>query len=353
MANRLILVPEELYNGLLNTTARKSAAPLCKNKNDSDIAEEIMNRDETGLNLSKKNMDTVKRKIPNKIREKLKKKKTLDTTLSTRKLMYDQEFRRYLKHRREFKNRPVKIEIVPKGPKILLKNNNTAARAGIIDDDGDFEGLDGSFINNGYHHHYNKSEDGLETSNGESVREEEDTFLTPSPRHNHTPRRLRSNPLRAAIDQAKREFKEYVLRDPETFNIRREDNAIFYPSSGRVIKNANLDAIIDRLVNPNMENKPSPAGTQQVGRAAYRDETLRALMLTRFTRHRGDEEVPENLDAFLAAKGSVLRRPRGQQAHQSGSGGVGFIKRDKGGDYHNFRPLLWNQAKRRLKFPRY
>jgi hypothetical protein len=351
MANRLILVPEELYNGLLNIRAKKTtstASPL--GKSNATTAEAIMSRDETGLNFSKKNMDSAKRKIPKNLAEKLKRKKALDTTLSTRKLLYDQEFRRYLRHRKDFKNRPVRVEILPKGPKILLKNNKNAARAGIFDDDGEFEGLNESFMSNG-HQQYNQSDDGLVTSNGQSVGEEEENFFrTPSQQQRRTPRRLRANEKIAAIDRAKREFKEYVLQDPESFNIRLEDNAIIYPNSGQAIKNANLDAIIDRLVNPNMENKPSPAGTQQVGRPAYRDAYLSALMLNRFNRNRGDEEVPDNLDSFLAAKGSVLRKQHGQQ---SGMGGVGFIKRNAERASHYFRPLLWNQAiKRRIKFPR-
>jgi hypothetical protein len=233
-----------------------------------------------------------------------------------------------------------------------LKNNKTAVKAGILDDDGEFEGLNGSFMSNGHQHQYSQSNNGLETSNGQSVGQEDwDNFLKPSPRRYHTtPRRQGANEKIAAIDRAKREFKEYVLQNPENFNIRGEDNAIFYSSSGRVIKNADLDSIIDRLVNPNMENKPSPAGTEQVGRPAYRDAYLSNLMLNRFNRNRGDEEVPDNLTAFLAAKGSVFRKQRGEQ---SGTGGLGFIKTNAERASLNFRPLLWNQAKRRkIKFPR-
>jgi hypothetical protein len=276
-----------------------------------------------------------------------------------------------LRQRNEFKNRPVKVEVVPRGAKVILKGNNNTGEedlnAAFINEDGDFD-FEGSYFSNGYHNQQSPLESEVfESSNGESVhsmhaktpigRPQRQYAKTPAGRPQQrqssrirNDRILRQRRMANAIDEAKREFKDYVLKDPQRFNINPVDQSIVYPSSGRSLNRANLDEIIDRLVNPNMENKPSPIGTQLVGRPAFDDPILRALMLTRFNRNRGDEETPEDIGQFLSAEGSLLRNPRPGTSNGSGSqagGGLGYMQKKKKGASHYFRPQLWSQGRRK------
>jgi hypothetical protein len=89
MANKLILVPEQLYRGLTSN----SPADL-------------------NLDFARQNLEKIKHSRKN---------------LSTKNANYNQELRRYLHLRNEHENKPVKVEVV-NGSKLLI---NRKTRQGI------------------------------------------------------------------------------------------------------------------------------------------------------------------------------------------------------------------------------
>lgn len=81
MANRLVLVPEDLYRGLLSAPTR----PLA------------LDNDDIGAQYTKRKMFAARRN------------KTLNA--STRNTLYQQELRRFLKMRKQAKEKPIKVEL--------------------------------------------------------------------------------------------------------------------------------------------------------------------------------------------------------------------------------------------------
>uniref|UniRef100_A0A914MFW7 Uncharacterized protein n=1 Tax=Meloidogyne incognita TaxID=6306 RepID=A0A914MFW7_MELIC len=97
MANKFILVPEEIYKGL------------------------------TTFDTGEPNLDLIRNDL-----ERIKRKKD---TPSAKNVKYNQELRRYLQLRNEQQNRPVKVEMVatPKGA--IMSTNSTRPSSNIVEDD--------------------------------------------------------------------------------------------------------------------------------------------------------------------------------------------------------------------------
>nr|CAD2202668.1 unnamed protein product [Meloidogyne enterolobii] len=97
MANKFILVPEEIYKGL------------------------------TTFDTGEPNLDLIRNDL-----EKIKRKKD---NPSAKNVKYNQELRRYLQMRNEQQNKPVKVEMVatPKGA--IMSTNSTRPSSNIVEDD--------------------------------------------------------------------------------------------------------------------------------------------------------------------------------------------------------------------------
>ncbi|CAK5046819.1 unnamed protein product [Meloidogyne enterolobii] len=102
MANKLILVPEDLYRGLTSS---------------------ITSTGEPNLDLVKRELDNVRRRRDSK---------------GVKNANYNQELRRYLNLRNERENRPVKVEVVDKSKGIFLPKTNSRPATYIASGDDDF-----------------------------------------------------------------------------------------------------------------------------------------------------------------------------------------------------------------------
>nr|CAD2178638.1 unnamed protein product [Meloidogyne enterolobii] len=99
MANKLILVPEEIYRGLTSS-----------------------NFGEPNLDFSKKEVEKAKRKKEH---------------LSNKNIHYNQELRRYLQLRNESANRPVKVQMVANPKGAIMNTSVTRPASNIVDDEDD------------------------------------------------------------------------------------------------------------------------------------------------------------------------------------------------------------------------
>jgi hypothetical protein len=312
MANKLILVPEELYKGLLTSSKHiplPTANPIVHNNNTEYI----------GLKLAKRNMDLAKRRIPNRNKNKLARIRQLATSISTKKNIYDQELRRYLRLRKAYQNKPIRVQVIGGGPQIIMKPDESALKdkidIGLFDDDGlSLEDLE-------------ESSYGDETVRDEEEEEEQqdkpdDAFKTP--KSTASKKELRSQKrteMMMRLEEAKAEFKEYLLTNKSKFGISANGLRIINPKTRKPFANSNIDAVIDRLVNPTIQNMPSPAGVPFLAQQAFKDPFLRSLMLTRFRRYTNLGDTPTNFSDFLG--------PR-YFSNQRGSG---------------FRPTLWRTGR--------
>ncbi|CAK5040410.1 unnamed protein product [Meloidogyne enterolobii] len=110
MANKLILVPEDLYRGLTSTIT----------------------------SAGEPNLDSIKRVLDNTRRRRESK--------DAKNVNYNQELRRYLNMRNERENKPIKVEVVDKSKGVLLPKTNSRPATYISmgdddlgnDDDNDF-----------------------------------------------------------------------------------------------------------------------------------------------------------------------------------------------------------------------
>jgi hypothetical protein len=380
MANRLILVPEDLYKGLISTATTKtgnaptiSAAatvtPAFKRAgNQQDDVQDI------GVSFIKKKMDSAKRRIRKPAAKRLAAKRLLNSKISSNKNLYDQELRRYLSLRNQFKNRPIKVEVVGGGPKILMKPvavgpmKRGGVNFGILTDDGELDD-DSTIAADGRNgdSDYSGRTSGHVTSDGEEFQSVAGSpsgplktpLKTPAKKKDRSAR-FRTNLLHDAIEETKREFKHHLLADKERFRISEDEQHILHPKTGRLIRGSNLDDIVDRLINPNMDNMPTPIATNIIGKEAYKDDYLKKLMILRFNRFRNATETPKTFYDFVDNK-----RNSATPKNQSGRGGSRRRKtsiakskgpsRDisqsaptkKGGPSHYFRPVLWRHGRRK------
>jgi len=202
--------------------------------------------------------------------------------------LYDQELRRYLLLRKEAKNRPVKVEIAPSGAKVVMSQTGPNINAGVFNEEsGEFEDFGHfgqqktpSMSSNGFSEMSYMTEGSKKRKTSNTVPSEH----LPSTIRDPNERRKRRAAIRPSIpeeiEQRKHEFKEYMMANMAQFPIDAQGHIIGY--NGKPIKYSNLDKSIDRLINPRMENMPSPKGTQLLSNKAMKDPYLKNLILARF-----------------------------------------------------------------------
>jgi hypothetical protein len=378
-SRRLLLLPETVYKGLLNTAATAAATTTTPtNKQGVEVNPQLsrsggaaksknnIDDDEIGMKVIKARMESAKRRPPKKSssrrRQSWQSKKGQSMPMigrrdSENKVIYDQEFRRYLKLWNELKNRPVKVVVIPSGPKVALKSSATNTDAGgdgvktfVINENGEFENSSGGgeedgWHSNGYSSEHNKK---LVTSSGQPLHQQQQTpsgsRMPPYISATGRMRRDRSEKIKArksVVDKAKRDFKTYLMENKIRFPITHDGKHVHQLRSTKPIKSSTLDEIIERLVDPNTENMPSPPGTSVLGRYAYDDIYLRGLMLSRFSRN--PQLTPRTIEDFLAYKTPPppLRTHFGGLEESSSSsdeeGGGGEVQHGKGKYNHKSR----------------
>ncbi|KAL3113286.1 hypothetical protein niasHT_018901 [Heterodera trifolii] len=232
MANKLILLPYEHYRGLIAATETKNA--------DDDIAER------TNLGFVKRQMTAAAQKRKGNVSE--------------RNAMYNQQLRRYLKMRKEHKERPVRVQL-SNGAQLLNKTVET----GVQVRPGPDEPMDKSV---------------LITDEDEDEEIDVPKFLTPINQKAGSSRSPRTN-KKAAKQQKLTEKKDHLLAiimsDPQRFGAT-EHGQIINPKTGREFIDSDLGWSIERLVDPRPENAPSPSGTKELKKKLAQDPQASRLL---------------------------------------------------------------------------
>ncbi|KAL3084403.1 hypothetical protein niasHS_008558 [Heterodera schachtii] len=232
MANKLILLPYEHYKGLV-------AARETKN-DDDDIAERT-------------NLGFVKRQVTAAAQKR-------KGNVSERNAMYNQQLRRYLKMRKEHKERPVRVQL-SNGAQLLNKTVET----GVQVRPGPDEPMDKSV---------------LITDEDEDEEIDVPKFLTPINQKAGSSRSPRTN-KKAAKQQKLTEKKDHLLAiimsDPQRFGAT-EHGEIINPKTGREFIDSDLGWSIERLVDPRPENAPSPSGTKELKKKLAQDPQASRLL---------------------------------------------------------------------------
>ena len=353
-AQKLVLVPDSVYKGLVNTAASTALSQTGAIARSKPYNVDVIPPDEIGLVTSQGEIDALARKRISK------RGKNSGEKFSAKRAMYEQEFRRYLKLRKDFKDRPVKVEIsdasnvafkpssgvipmpsvsinpatpisthptvglVPSttmsgGPIVALRPSAGGSPGGIIanvigtDDAMEIaEPDDGStFSDNGFNHSTNQQ------------------AFTPISARLHRQRNVRSHQRKQIFNDTKAEVEQYLLANKHFYNISDDGRHLIDPFNKRVLAKTSVKAIEDRLVEPTTENMPSPQGFTLIKKKALEDAYLRPLILTRFDSRRFQSHDLDNT-------------PKTSLNYTFNK-----IDEEEEKDSRNFKPQLWRRIKSR------
>ncbi|KAL3069561.1 hypothetical protein niasHT_031509 [Heterodera trifolii] len=228
MANKLILLPFEHYRGLI--AAREGVGGV---KGDDDVA------GQTNLGFVKQQLETVKRKRA--------------ANVSERNVLYNQQLRRYLKLRKEAKDRPFKVQL-SNGAQLLNKTVET----GVQVRPGPDEPKDKSVLIAG--------------------EDEEIEVSTPiRPGNSRSPRINKKAIKQQEINEKKDHLLAIIMSDPQSFGAT-DRGKILNPKTGREFIDSDLNWSIERLVDPRPENAPSPSGTKELMRKLAHNPLASSLL---------------------------------------------------------------------------
>uniref|UniRef100_A0A914H3F8 Integrase catalytic domain-containing protein n=1 Tax=Globodera rostochiensis TaxID=31243 RepID=A0A914H3F8_GLORO len=216
MANKLILLPIEHYRGLV----------AAREKIDDDVTEQ------TNFGFVKQQFEKAKRKRAANVNEK--------------SAEYNQQLRRYLKLRKEVKDKPVKVQL-SNGMRLMTKPPAT----GVQLKPGPEEVEETIVIG------------GSEADDDEAATISTPKFSTPKEVEvGPEPRPSRKRDLKKQEIMAKeQQLLSIIKSDPKRFGVNARDK-IINPSTGREFIDFDLTRAIERLVNPRPENAPSPSDVQ-------------------------------------------------------------------------------------------
>ncbi|KAL3100269.1 hypothetical protein niasHS_000693 [Heterodera schachtii] len=226
------MLPYEHYKGLVSARETKN--------DDDDLAERT-------------NLGFVKRQVTAAAQKR-------KGNVSERNAMYNQQLRRYLKMRKEHKERPVRVQL-SNGAQLLNKTVET----GVQVRPGPDEPMDKSV---------------LITDEDEDEEIEVPKFLTPINQKSGSSRSPRTN-KKAAKQQKLIEKKDHLLAiimsDPQRFGAT-DRGQIINPKTGREFIDSDLGWSIERLVDPRPENAPSPSGTKELKKKLAQDPQASRLL---------------------------------------------------------------------------
>ncbi|KAL3075976.1 hypothetical protein niasHT_037229 [Heterodera trifolii] len=201
-------------------------------KGDDDVA------GQTNLGFVKQQLETVKRKRA--------------TNVSERNVLYNQQLRRYLKLRKEAKDRPVKVQL-SNGAQLLNKTVET----GVQVRPGPDEPKDKSVLIAG--------------------EDEEIEVRTPTQGSSRSPRLNKKAVKQQEINEKKDHLLAIIMSDPQSFGAT-DRGKIVNPKTGREFIDSDLNWSIERLVDPRPENAPSPSGTKELMRKLAHNPLASSLL---------------------------------------------------------------------------
>lgn len=212
--------------------------------------------------------------------KKIKRKKIKDP--SAKNVLYNQQLRRYLRKRKEVKNRPIKVQLSddPQNIKIIKAGNDSKEPVQVAAPD-ENEELQRVNIEE------NDPSVSFATSNAEEL------FNTPQGHSSNrsiesTPKNTQTSTSNTSIGKRTRAVRldsevkrqihdlkferllEIINRNPTKFGVK--DGKILNPSTGKPVIKSNLDWAIKRLISPTSQNAPSPVGLKYLHRSLLADD---------------------------------------------------------------------------------
>lgn len=269
MAKKLVLIPMELYRGLLSPR---------QPQNDEDLTERAPMLYEKSL------LKKVKKKARN--------------DLSARNVLYNQQLRRFLRARKEAKNKPLKVQFSDDAQNVkVFKAGTTPSeplKVAAIDEDGELqhvkieEKAPSVQFSEGFEQYetpdennrrksYSRRTVSSSTYTNSDVKSIPESMTAISP---IGPKRRAARVESEARKQAKLDkanhLMEIINAKPEKFGVKA--GKIINPSTGKAVKDSDLNWAVSRLVSPSLENAYSPPGMKILQKALFADEQTKKLL---------------------------------------------------------------------------
>lgn len=233
MAQKFILVPENLYNGLLST------------KNE-----------DLNLNFARENLENIKLKKGLNKNEK--------------NIQFNQELHRFLKLKKQNDNKPIKVEL-SNGLKAITKPEEIQAQVLLPETENEDTGfLDKNYIDDEI---YKPSDFSTPLHTTHIQR----PFFEKIPTLN-----LELSPVktkRIKIDKSNKngpEILNYIRNHPKIFDVNKKDE-IINKKTGLAFKGSNLVESIERILNPDPSINYTPPGTNHLRKKIFINETTKKL----------------------------------------------------------------------------
>lgn len=273
----------ELYKGLLRS----------RDESNVDLKEEAP------LEREKKKLHKIKhRKIKN---------------LSVKNILYNQQLRRYLRSRKEARDKPIKVEI-KETPTSNIKlvaardpNDKKSIKAAVLNDDGELENvkieqkIPGVRFSEPEEDVFSTARSSVSSvpstrssrttssrtmsSSSYSSNGEMEKSITPKSKFFSEPKNILTRNLAQekleVIKTRKKELMHIIKSNPNKFGVTKAGE-IINPTTGKAFAYSNLEWAIDRLVNPVVTNAPSPVGMKQLKKAILNDENAKMLIHEKF-----------------------------------------------------------------------
>ena len=270
MAKKLILVPMELYKGLVSTRDMKK--------------EEIDLKERAPIYHEKAELKKVRRKRGKNV--------------SAKNLLYQQQLRRYLRARKEGKDRPVRVQF--EDMQLLAKpttKQSKAVQTAMVTDEGDLEDVvleekkpavrladaeETGWTAAKTPESKPKVSTPKTAMSSTSTGNGNDTIYETPPPKVPTPRPTRST--RTAAEERKKineeksaKLLELIQRSPAKFGVT-SSGGIINPTTKKPVQNSNLQWIVNRLVDPKFDPAGSPPGMKFLKKAVLNDVNARQFV---------------------------------------------------------------------------
>ena len=237
MSKKLILIPVDMYKGLINST-----------KKSIQTDDEVLAPKGTNLEYAKKETKNQLKglKIKN-VRQK--------------KGKYTRDLRRFLKMRKEKLEKPINVNV--KNAKLLIKPNTGEVAS--LSETGDVESL-GQL----------RSPFAQSTPNGSARKSSLHEETTPRKSQRSEKSKKKIDQRKGEINLKVKEFMNYVLKNNSKFGVTSEGYVI--GNNNKVIQGSNLAESVRRLIDPNLKDNYSPPGTKKLRGLVLKDVYLKNLM---------------------------------------------------------------------------
>lgn len=292
MSNKLVLLPMDLYRGLLKP---RESLPTTG-------AEDL--REYAPLKYEEAQLQKVKRQ----------KRKNL----STKNVLLNQQLRRYLRARKEARDKPVKLKLSNEQELLkLLKKGTTKeepVKMAVVKEDGELEHVKVEEIKPTVH--FPKAEEEVfqtppnTTHFAEKTPRKESTAGTngsssaiipdTTPRGKFPKRSDKKLAAEEAVKQREKKLFDLINQNPARFGIS-EEGEIINPMTGKPFVRSNIKWAVQRLVNPQTSNAPSPPGMAHLRKKLFVDEETRPLLHESYQTGKGKPQQ-QNKKIFRPAK---------------------------------------------------